>query len=275
MRSAWAKRWAAATAATMASTAPGAPAVESLASLVPQWTKRASLLHDQWELLEPLLATRTALMRAAGDEAGLRAQLLSVARLSRRAGRGLQAIDAMHQMRPMCAQLQRAAAGRSARVRVGPGAGAAAAAALPVPAPLPNCDERLLWLIEEARCLWSIGEQQRAVDFLRQTLRSSQADAESGAAAGGGDPSGALTRHMQLLVGQWLSSTKSESSEKIIERFLAPAGDSGWRAWRAPPAAAADARVSSEACYALASYYDRLYQQQEAHISSPEWKQVH
>ena len=276
MRAVWTKRWAAARA-------PGAlgalTATKPLATLVPQWANRALLLHDEWELLEPLLATRTALMRAAGDEAGLRAQLLSVARLSRRAGRGLQAIDAMHQMRPMCAQLQRAAAGRSARVRVGsdPGA-AAAAAALPVPAALPNCPERLLWLIEEARCLWSIGEQQRAVDFLRQTLRSSQAEAESGAAAGGGDSSGgALTRQMQLLVGQWLTSTKSESSEKIIERFLEPAGHSAWmssdRGGGAPRAAVAGARVSSEACYALASYYDRLYQQQEAHISSPEWKQ--
>ena len=204
-------------------------------------------LDGRFDLLEPLLAGRTAAMRAVGSTAGAAQALAAAAAAARAAGLPETGLARIHEIKIACA-----AASASG--------GAVASERADVAAP------DAAWRKEEAALLWADGQHELAL-VLARALAS---------ARHGSSDAGSVARHAGLLstLGSWLAERHGESAERIKANYFGEAISELNRGVTRFPGAATELHAARcDAFFQLAQFLDNLHRVLGDRMSVPEWQQ--
>ena len=143
--------------------------------------------------------------------------------------------------------------------------------------------QMLKWKLEEANLFWDRGECTAAIR-LGKRIAATTANVGKQVSIGtqSQNKAGALTKdltsiHATILssVGHWMATTRTESTEKIISKFMKPATEIS------PPqindvdsrSLATSNQVHAKTCHTLAQYYDHLYAAVVKRMETVEWMQ--
>lgn len=123
------------------------------------------------------------------------------------------------------------------------------------------------WRVEEAKLLWTQGQQDTAVQLARSLLGVHAAAAAQQASSDGG---GMQRAYLRALTAKWLSCTHSDSPSSVLS-LMQEAADAAQGCLGAS-SAMADRVTACRVLYRLAHYADGLYRNIEAQKASPEYK---
>ncbi|KAK3255223.1 hypothetical protein CYMTET_35585 [Cymbomonas tetramitiformis] len=152
-----------------------------------------------FEMLEPLLAVRGAILHALGQHGQRADHLLGVVRAARKAGSLTHASAALHDHKLAVSEAKAGAPTHSTAALM-----------------LRAVDARR----EEAKLLWARGQRELAASVGQHILRGLGAAVQGAERAGTGHGRGAYGE-MLYLTGKWLRQTHLESPRTVLREFLA------------------------------------------------------
>ncbi|KAL6075751.1 non-specific serine/threonine protein kinase [Balamuthia mandrillaris] len=162
------------------------PSVSQIQSLTDGWKERLSLMHNSFDLIEPLLTLGGVLLKILEREEYLPKHFIAFAALARSSNCFQVASNAIYQLK----QNQKQG----------------------------SLD--LSWKLEEAKILWAQGEPDKALSVGKTLLKALAQQNEGCGEEGSSNDQRRLYADVIYCTGKWLAKTRSENSSTIIEEYL-------------------------------------------------------